>query len=188
MMTKHKIISVVGILGIVFLLGRCQRPLRSGGTVFSGSNKLIPAVLPKNDKEQVSFNENTHTLTIQTLQSNGKTKTVKEFAYNPVISLTKDNKVVVNRHLMSVGVNPFLGGGYADTGRLFVGANVLSISRFSLGGAIGWTPDNRYTAIHPYFSLGYNVYSNTSINLCVNPLSELQAKGLELGGFVSVRL
>jgi hypothetical protein len=141
------------------------------------------SVLPKNDKELVSFNEKTHTLTVITAQ-----KTVKEYAVNPVVELRQNGDVVIQRHLAGLSFDPFLGGGYADTGRLFFGANFLHLSRLNVGGAVGWTADNRYASVQPFLSIGYNVYSNTSINGTLAPLSIGSAKGIEIGGFVSVKL
>ena len=140
------------------------------------------AVLPNKDKEKISFNEKTHTLTIQTA-----TKTTTEYARNPVVELRKDGSVSVSRHLAGFESEPFLGIGYADTGRIFVGDNVFHFSRFDLMGAVGWTPNNQYPAVKAFAGVSYAVYSNTSVGVCVN-LDSIITKNVSIGGFVSVRL
>lgn len=175
MKLRYKIAFVICLLGAFFLLGRCGKSIPA-----------VPkpnAVLPSNDKERITFNEKTHTLTIQTA-----TKTVKEYARNPDIQIRKDGSVFLQRHLTGFEKEPFIGIGYSDTWRDYVGANVFHISRFDLIGAIGFAPSHQYVALKPYIGVGWNFWSHTSINLVVNPLSGLSVKGVEIGGFVSVRL
>ena len=183
MMLRHKILLVVVILATVYLLGRCQRAPQGGATSTSGPSKSVAPVLPVNDKERIVFNETHHEVTIQTQKS-----VVKEYAKNPVVTISKTGSVVVTRHLAGFEIEPFLGGGYADTGRLFVGANCFHLSRFDLIGAVGWTADNRYSSLQPFVGLGYNFWNNTSINGVINPLSVTGTKGLEIGVMISVRL
>jgi hypothetical protein len=182
MKLRYKLFLVVGILVTTWLFGRCQRPLRSGGTSTSGPNKTVTAVLPSNVKERIAFNEKTHTLTVQTA-----TKTTTEYARNPDIQILKNGEVKVDRHLSGFENEPFLGGGYADTGRLFLGDNVFHFGRLDLMGAVGWTPDNRYSAIKAYAGINYLVYSNTSVGLGLNPITLAEQK-IEIAGFISVRL
>ncbi len=175
MQLRYKILAVVCLLGAFFLLGRCNR---RAVTVPKPS-----AVLPKNDKETVTFNEKTHLLTVVT-----SSVTIREYAKNPEVEIRKDGTVKVDRHLVGFENSLFLGAGYADTGRIFLGDNLLHFGRFDLMGAIGWTPDNQYPAIKAYAGVSYNLYSNTSVGVCLNPVSIAQSKGIEIGGFLSVRL
>jgi hypothetical protein len=182
MMTKYKIFLVVGVLATVYLLGRCQRPLRSGGTSTNGPSRGVAAVLPSIDKERISFNEKTHTLTIQT-----QTKTIKEYANNPDIQIRKDNTIQINRHHAGFENSLFLGAGYSDTGRILLGDNFFHFSRFDIMGAVGWTPDSRYSAFKVYTGVSYLAYSSTAVGLGVDPVSLVTGKPL-LIGFVLVRL
>lgn len=185
MTTKHYLYLGLGILVAMFALGRCSRGRSAMPTLLSPNGPKVSAtpVLPSNDRERITFNEKTHILTVQT-----QTKTITEYAKNPIIELRKDGSVGVSRHLMGFEIDPWLGGGYADTGRLFIGANVFHFSRFDISGSLSWTPDNRYVAVQPFLALGYNVYSNSDIAFVANPLSLTSIKGLEFGIAIFVRL
>jgi hypothetical protein len=136
--------------------------------------------LPTNVKEQVSFNEKTHTLTVQTSKG-----VVKEYAKNPDVTIMKNGAVKIQRHLFGLENSPFLGLGYADCGRIFIGDNLFHVSRFDLSGSIGIVPDSRHTLLRPYFDIGYNFYSNTSFNLAIDPLTIYTVP--QVAGFISVK-
>lgn len=183
-MTNHFKIS----LGIVFiaavaLIGGYEYVLhRIDGKLPVFEHRAVP-VLPKNDKETVSFNEKTHVLTVVTA-----TKTVKEYAKSPEVEIRKDGSVMVSRHLTGFENEPFIGFGYSDTGRVFIGDNLFHFSRFDLVGAVSWTPSANAIAFKPYMGFGWNCYHNTSINLALNPLFTLQNRSIDISGFVSIRL
>ena len=71
------------ILAAIFTLGRCAR--RPQAVVSGGPKAAAIAALPVNDKEEVSFNEKTHTITVQTTKG-----AVKEYAKNPTVEIRKD--------------------------------------------------------------------------------------------------
>jgi len=171
-------------LGLWFVYRKIARRINEG----RGGQVHTPTVLPQQDKERISYDEKTHTLEIQTATKDGKTKTVKEYARNPVVEIRKNGSVVVQRHLTGFENEPFLGVGYADTGRFFVGDNLLHLSRFDVVGAVAFTTNHRFTCVQPFVGVGYNLYHNTSVNLVVNPLSGLSVKGIEIGGFVSIKI
>ena len=141
------------------------------------------AVLPNKDKERITFNEKTHVLMVQTSKG-----TIKEYAKNPDIQIQKDETVKINRHLSGFENNLFIGAGYGDTGRILLGDNLVHFGRIDLGGAIAWSPDANVVAFKPVLTLGYNVWDNVSVGVGVNALSGLQTKGVDMIGFVSIKL
>jgi hypothetical protein len=140
-----------------------------------------PSVLPKADKERITFNEKTHILTVQTAKG-----MVKEYAKNPVVDIHKDGGASISRHLTGFENEPFIGFGYSDTGRIFLGDNVFHFSRFDLVGAISWTPVASAVSFKVYTGIGYNFYHNTSVNLALNP-AMVVTKTPDIAGFISVR-
>ena len=183
MSKQHYFYLGLGILVAMFTLGRCSRGKGNPGLTSNGPKGSATPVLPKQDKELISFNEKTHEITIQTA-----VKTIKEYAKNPVVEIRKDGSVDVSRHLAGFENGWFIGGGYADTGRLFLGDNVFHVGRFDLMGTIGWTPDNRYSAVRAFAGVNYLVYSNTSIGIMFNPVTLAVNHKPELGVLVSVKL
>lgn len=128
-------------------------------------------VLPSKDKERVEFNEKTHMLTVQT-----KNKTITEYAKNPIVEIRKDGSVVVQRHLIGLENEPFMGIGLMLQGpRFFVGDNIFHLSRFDVQASIGVPFEKQTGFLRLYAGLGWNFYSNTSINVSVNPLAVAQA-------------
>jgi hypothetical protein len=173
----------LGILVAMFTLGRCSRGKGNPGLTSNGPKGSATPVLPKQDKELISFNEKTHEVTVQTA-----TKTIKEYANNPVVEIRKDGSVSVSRHLAGFENNLFIGAGYGDTGRILLGDNLAHFGRIDLGGAIAWSPDANAVAFKPVLTLGYNVWDNVSVGVGVNALSGLQTKGVDMIGFISVKL
>ena len=183
-LSKHFKISlgIIALAAIVLFVGYryvSQRIMRGGTTGTSPARP--PFVLPKNDKETVSFNEKTHVLTVVTA-----TKTIKEYAKSPEVEIRKDGSAVVSRHLTGFENEPFIGFGYSDTGRVFLGDNICHVARLDLLLSVSWTPVNRVIAFKPYAGIGYNFYHNTSVNLAVNP-TMIITKVPDVAGFVSVR-
>ena len=171
-MTALLFVAALGLVGgYKWLVSRIKAPPLSSA----------PSVLPKNDKEEVSFNEKTHTLTVQTA-----TKKLVEYAKNPIVEIRKDGTAEVSRHVAGFENEPFIGFGYSDTGRVFIGDNLYHFGRFDLMGAIGWTPVASAVAFKAYGGIGYNVWHNTSVNFALNP-AMIITKTPDIAGFVSVR-
>ena len=163
---------ILGFIGIILTLKSCQL-VRLGGKT--------PAVLPPGVTEKVTYNEKTHTLTVVT-----PTKTVTEYAKNPDVQLRKGGDVVINRHLTGFEQDFFLGVGYSDCGRIFLGLNFFHFSRFDVNVSLGGVPDDRRVLIKPYLGVGYNVYSNTSLNVAANPIAVALSRP-DIAVFVSIK-
>jgi hypothetical protein len=181
-LSKHFKLAVVLIVILSILLAGAFLRLRQQiEAPFSRRNPRASSVLPKNDKEQITFNEKTHILTVQTPNTK-----VSEYAKNPQVTIKTNGQVSIARHLAGFENEPFIGFGYSDTGRIFLGDNVSHFGRFDLVAAISWTPVNSVVAFKPYAGVGYNFYRNTSINLCINPAVVI-TRTPDIAGFVSVR-
>jgi hypothetical protein len=139
--------------------------------------------LPKNDKETIVYNENRHEIGITT--SSG---TTWQYSRNPEVEVRKDGTIKVDTHMWGTELRPFLGIGYSDTGRVYVGIYLFYFRQFDAGASFGWTADNRKNAFQPMLSLSYNVWSNTSINIGMNPVPIVLQTKPEIAGFISVRL
>jgi hypothetical protein len=171
-MSNHFKISCAAILiGTVALLFVYHYLSQHVEQLIPGLRPRAATVLPLKDKELVSYNEKTHTLTVQT-----PNKTVTEYAKNPIVELRKNGDVVIGRHLAGFENEWFMGVGLVLSGpRFFVGDNLLHLSRFDVQASVGVPFEKQTGFIRLYAGLGWNFYSNTSLNLSVNPLAAAQA-------------
>jgi hypothetical protein len=148
-------------------------------------NIFVPpqVVLPRNDKEIVKYNENTHTITVTTAKG-----TTTQYSRNPNVEIRKDGTVKVDTYLWGTELRPILGVGYSDTGRAYTGYQLLYIRQFDFGPAIGWTADNRKAMFQPIVFGGWNFYSNTSLSVGMNPLTYILQQPPIVAVFLNVRL
>lgn len=162
-----------------------MRTLKVGGLVFLavlasavGFRACRPtpsstvSILKPQDKEALSYNSNTHVLTVAT--SSG-TKT--EYTRNPVIHFQKDGTVKIDRKLYAWEFNPFIGTGYGDATRLHLGASVFYVWRLDVNAQLafnGAVPG----AIVPIVSVSYNVWRNSNAFLGVDPFKKQYHAGL----------
>lgn len=139
--------------------------------------------LPKDDRALVTYDENRHTVTTTTPSG-----TTREYSRNPTVEIRKDGTVRVDAHKWGVEARPFLGGGYSDTGRLYVGCQFFYARQFDAGASFGWTADNRRPAFQPMLSLGWNFWSSASLNVGANPIPFILQQKPELAVFISLRV
>jgi len=146
---------------------------------------LMPphVTLPANDKELVSFDVNRHTVTVTTDKG-----TTRQYSRDGAVEIRKDGTVKVDAHAWGTELRPFLGVGYSDTGRAYVGCHLFYFRQFDAGASFGWTADNRKPAFQPMLSIGWNFWSNTSLNIGINPLTIAGISKPEPAIFLSVRL
>ena len=150
--------------------------------VLPAGSKAAP-VLPKNDVELITYNENKHVITVTTPKG-----TVKQYSRNPDVEVRKDGTVKVDDISHGWEIRPFIGLGYSDTGRAYTGCQLYYFHQFDAGASFGWTADNRYNAVQPMLSLSWNFYSNSSLHVGINPVSFVTEKKPEVGVFFSVKL
>ncbi len=146
---------------------------------------LMPphVVLPANDKEIVSYDENRHTISVTTAKG-----TTRQYSRNPSVEIRKDGTVKVDTHTWGTEVRPFLGVGYSDTGRVYTGCQLFYYRQFDAAASFGWTVDGTRPTFQPMLSIGYNIWSNTSLNIGINLLTIAGLSKLEPALFLSVRL
>src|SRR5260221_4659108 len=125
--------------------------------------------LAKDERELIAFNEKTHRLIITTPSS-----TVKLYARNPTVRVKKDGRILIDRHLFDFELRPFVGVGYSDTTRAFVGIEPFYWGAFDASISAGISLDRRYTFARPYAAFGYNCWGNLSMNAGINPLAVKQ--------------
>lgn len=142
---------------------------------------LVPphVTLPKNDKELLHYNENTHIITVTT--SKGTTTT---YSRNPTVEVRKDGTVKVDAHVWGLEHDPIIGFGYQDTARFYGGVNLLYIRQFDLFVAVGMPASQGRIFIKPLIGGSWNVWRDCALNVGVNPF----APAPEVGIFFSVRL
>lgn len=155
---KHKVERVVALFPNI--------PHRSG--------------LRSDERELVTFNEKTHRVIVET--SSG---TVKMYARNPTVRIKKDGRVTVDRHMFGFEARPFIGVGYADTTRALLGFEPFYAGAFDASASLGVALDRQYVLAKPYIAIGYNCWSNLSVNAGVNPTG---IKQLDIILFMSVKL
>ena len=174
---RYEAILVLVVLGIVFGLGRCGR------TLPGGTKPHVDAVLPKDDTELVTENENNHTVTITTAKG-----TATHYSRDTKVEIQKNGTVKIDTDAWGVEAHPFLGVGYSDTARVYFGCNLFYIHSFDAAASFGLTANGSKPAFQPMLSVGWNFYSNTSLNVGINPLTIAGLSKPEPALFISVRL
>jgi len=139
--------------------------------------------LPRNDKELISYNENRHIITVTTTKG-----ITRQYSRDPSVEVRSDGTIKVNDHAWGTEFRPFLGVGYSDTGRAYIGTNLLYFRQFDFGASFGWTADNRHSAFQPMLSLGWNFWSNTSLDVGVNPAAFVLSHKTEIAVFLSIKI
>jgi hypothetical protein len=183
-LSNHFKIALSGLLALSLFLFWVYRKGENAIRASGLSNHL-----KLDDKETLHFSEKTHTLIVTTAKG-----TVKMYAKNPDVEIKKDGSVVVNRHLLGLETSPFIGYGYSDTTRLFLGDNFFHVSRFDLHGALGipiylpiGPPEvHRDVFFKPYIGVSYNFWSHLNIHTDVNPLTIYRKP--EIGLYLSITL
>lgn len=140
-------------------------------------------LLPKNDKEIISYNETRHTVMVTTAKG-----TTTQYSRNPKVEVRKDGTVKVDTDAWGVEVRPFLGVGYSDTGRAYTGCQLFYFHQFDANASFGWTADGNKPAFQPMLALSWNFYSDTSLNVGMNPVPFVLHEKPEPAIFISVRL
>jgi hypothetical protein len=157
-------VAIFVLLGLLYLRS-CTKHILGLKASPSGPGLLLP---PK-DKEEVLYNSVKHTVTIVT-----RGKTVTEYAKNPTVELGTNNVLAINRHLMGAECSPFLGLGYGGRANAYLGANGLYLGWFDLGAALAIaTNTNARGTVAPVLVVSYNVISNSSLFVGVDPSSWL---------------
>jgi len=139
--------------------------------------------LPRNDKELVTYNENRHTVTVTTAKG-----TTQAYSRNPSVEIRKDGTVKIDNHAWGLELRPFLGFGYSDTGRTYAGIQGFYFHQFDASASFGWTADANKPLFQPMLAIGWNFWSNASLNIGANPVPFLVQRKPEIAAFVSVRL
>jgi hypothetical protein len=104
------------------------------------------------------------------------------------VEIRKDGTVKVDANAWGTEARPFIGVGYSDTGRAYIGCQLFYFHQFDAAASFGWTVDNRKPAFQPILSVAWNFWSNSSLNLGANPISFIVEKKPEIAVFLSVRL
>lgn len=171
-MTKKIYLPLVPLL----LFGLWALYSRKPGTIPSGS------VLPKDVVAVVKFDESKHSLAVTT-----KEGTKVTYARKPEVRFNQNGTVTTYTNAFGTLRKPFLGIGFSNTIRGYVGLSLLYWTRFDLNVSVGITSDRRFNALEPTIGIGYLVYSNTSVNIGIVPLSYLPGQIPEVAGFVSLK-
>lgn len=180
MMSDHMKKALVIIVGACLVLLVPYMLLKSTISEFSPAPQVE---LPADDKELVTIDDNAHTISVTT---EAGTKTT--YSRNPTIELRKDGTLSVKEHTWGLEFNPFVGVGYQDTRRLYIGVNHFYFHRIDVFTAIGFPMNNSYVAVEPMMGLSYNFWHNCSINVGLNPVNVILRQKPEPALVLSVRL
>lgn len=162
MKLRYKLLAIAVFLGIIFMWGRY-----SGRAARPSS---IPVVLPGNDVEQIRVNPSTHQGIIVTPRGT-QTFTLPDRV--STIDVRKDGSVKVTSPQMGFETHPFVGVGYGQGTRLYLGADLGYYKKVDAGLGIA-TPDllDRSSQKFNDFRFGafgsYTVYSNTRATLGID--------------------
>ena len=161
---RYKIISVLLILGGVFLWGKCSK-----------IKPVIPNVLPPNTVEQILVNPVNHTLTVVTHTG---TQVVTLPDHVSTIDLGTNGKLTVKAPQFGFQIRPFAGVYYSDALRFGGGADLGYWKKLDLGVGIAGGASAHTVA---FAQLTYNVWDNVGASLTYDHTGHI-------GGGITVRL
>lgn len=141
------------------------------------------AVLPPGAVNKVIVNPQAHTLTVLTP---GHSETLFLPSRPSDIIVYEDGHTKIEVSEYGFEEQPFLGPGFGDgKGRVYLGLNQFYFKRADFFWALGL--GTNYT-VQPIIGIGYNFWSNTSINIGLNPVNSILEEKPEYGVFLSVKL
>ena len=152
---RYKIYLVLVVLGVTFGLGRCRRSVLNGPGL-----AISPAVLPKDDAEQIVVDPRTHTIIIK--RPTGTTVTHLPDVQS-VIDIKKDGTVKVTAPQWGWERRAFVGAGYSDKLRLGLGVDGLYWKALDLG--VGVQTDSGFKDARVFVGLSYTVKDNMRLTL-----------------------
>jgi len=178
MFSDHFKLSLKSIAVIIAILLGC---------FFWIKHKIHDVIVPPQiallaaDKELISYNENRHTISVTTAKG-----TTTQYSRNPKVEIRKDGTVKVDADAYGWEVRPFIGIGYSDTARAYAGCQLFYFHQFDAALSVGIA--SAHPALQPMLSVGWNFWSNTSLNVGINPLTIAGINKPEPALFLSVRL
>ena len=145
------------ILGVIIVLGlfgfSCARKhAKKVDSVISNP------ILAANQKEKIILNPQNHTITVVT--KNG-TKVSNLPTHTVSVVENNNGTLSIQDRVWGYEFSPWLGFALADKPRYVLGLDLLYFHKLDLG--FGIAPDFKSTSVVGVASLGYNIYSNTSI-------------------------
>ncbi len=167
MITLRRITALVALLALI--LGGLWLGVRYG----SGTPTPAPLVLKPTEREIVSYNPDTKTLTTVTPQG-----TKAEYARTVTVRVQKDGTTVLEKKTWGREFSPFVGVGFGGSLRLHLGVGGFYYKRFDLNGHLTFptSRNDRGPFIQTRTSLSYNFYRNTSGFLATNIIETILQK------------
>jgi hypothetical protein len=138
--------------------------------------------LPANDKELITYDENRHRIIVVTPKG-----TTTSYGRDPSVEIRNDGTVKVNSHAYGFEMRPFLGLGYQDTGRAYLGLDLFYLHSFDGYAAVGFG-NTSHAFAKPVIGMAWNFYSNTSIAVGVNPINIILYQKPEVSVMLSTKL
>jgi hypothetical protein len=160
---RAKIGLVVIVLGSVFLWGRCSRPA-------TPQPPKLPAALLANDAEQIRVDPSTHRITITT-PAGARTLTLPD--RSTTIDVRKGGQVNVTSPQLGLEARPFVGLGYGQGVRVYLGADLLywKVLDLGLGVALPSMTDKsgwNFNDVRGFVGVSYNIWSNSRIGVGID--------------------
>lgn len=140
------------------------------------------SILPANTKERITYDENKHVIAVTTAKG-----TTASYSRNPTVEIKNDGTVKVDSNAWGLEADPFLGIGYQETGRLYLGVNGFYYRQFDAFAAIG-IPFNGDHSIKPLVGASWNVFRHSSIGVGLNPFNAILRERPEFGVLLTVKL
>jgi len=175
--------TIAILSGIIVLLLLCLKRCNNEPTILRGSADHLPAQLPQNVVKRVVVDTAKRRLIVQVPRQSdapaGTNSVDQQILFLPphaTIDFLKSGDVQVTAKPFGFAVDPFLGFGYAERPRLFVGAQLLYFKYLDFGVFTSFdkTNDARFGVEASYnvwrsvdIGLGYDNHQHTSLFLTV---------------------
>jgi len=151
---KIKLGSIITLVLLVsYKLHSCNKPVIS---------KSVSDSLKPNEKEKVSYNQQTHVIT--DVKDNGTI--TKEYGRNPTFTVNKNGTITMSRNDWGFEHLPFVGFAMHDTPRVHLGVSLFYYNRWDANLSLALTTSSTSVIsdwVRPTLSISYNVYSNTNL-------------------------
>lgn len=168
------VLVTLALVSAVYLIGRVR------GCIYPPHD--FPQLHPSN-KEQISYDESSHTLITVTPQG-----VKRQFAKNPEITISKTNVVTTVTHPVGKEFEPFLGIGWGDGPRVHLGLSLYHFWRVDINGQLAFSLNTTIAPVIviPVASLSYNVWRNTNLFVGIDPVNVVLGKRSAIHGGIYV--
>lgn len=143
--------------------------------------QITNPVLGPDQKEKIIVDPEKHTITVIKKNPDGSTTENKTYLPDHPTSITEDKngKLTVESRKFGTEHRPYIGAGYSDAPRLYLGMDWFYYKKLDLGTGVGFNMEH-LKDVRLEANVSYNIWNNTSLTVSYD-------NHKMVGGFVKLR-